>query len=83
MPKVVCKCGYIFNLTVTPSDDEHLLVPESVVESVIDSDKYTSNDVVNLYTDEGRSVLICPRCGRLYLQRKEDPATYTSYVPED
>jgi hypothetical protein len=74
MPKVMCPCGYVHNLSPIP-DDGYVVVRDKDFERLLDVK--SRGDVATLM----QRVYECPRCGRLaWLDRASDGVTF--YVRE-
>lgn len=86
MPKVGCKCGYIFNLSYFPLKESYEMI--SVV-AIIEIAEYMNKngwdqDKFDKILDKGSAfdVLFCPQCKRLLLIKDSDEK-YESYVKEE
>ena len=82
MPKFYCTCGYIFNLSKSPLEEEFLLVPETAVEDILCEEELSCEKTVKKIDDTSRSILLCPECSKLWLQETIDGDTYTSYTKD-
>ena len=78
MPKFECKCGTVLGLGDAPAAEEHLLVPEAVLYSVLGSRK-TPDELVELLDSVGRAALVCGSCQRLWLQEASGGLQYIEY----
>src|SRR5262245_16962442 len=67
MPKVTCDCGHVFNLSLSPLEEEFALIPEETIYAVLGTE-LTADEVVDQFNKKARQVLICPECERLLLQ---------------
>jgi len=69
MPKVKCRCGYIFDLTVD-SPFEYILIPENdILHLIAEADK-TSVDggrIDDRINANQKQILICPTCGKILM----------------
>ena len=79
MSKVTCVCGHLFDLSKSPVEGEYSLVPEEAMFSVLDG-SLTSDAVIERLDAAARQTLICPSCGRLWLQ-DDDSDNYSLYEP--
>ena len=77
MPKFQCKCGHLFRLGRVPADDDYVLVPDETVASLPQRESWTAEEMIERIDNSSRQVLLCPTCGRLWL---EDTQTETSYI---
>jgi len=79
MPKVVCLCKEVINLSDIPSPNQLLMIED------VKYDKYfDSIDAENLYM-EMNLVVRCPNCKRLYVYENgfgNDPLIYSLDTPE-
>jgi len=83
MSKMRCRCDYIFNLTVSPCPDEYRIIPETTMEeSLLARADLTAENMFDRLDEAGRSVLICPNCGRIWLEEAVGNRLYRSYKPE-
>ena len=71
MPKMRCKCDYIFDLSKIPCKDGHLLVAEEEADSIFNR-KDSVDDIYDELISTGTSMLLCPRCNRLWLEDVAD-----------
>ena len=90
MPKLGCKCGYVFQMGIIPNKDEYDVISEIKIDTISlydeNSKPYTGEeiyDAIFLGPIHNRTLLICPECGRLYLEDSEEPLIYHPYVSEE
>ena len=84
MSKYSCVCGYVMNLSQGWSDHELSLIPESVIETLVDmlgdKDEKSSSQLYEVLDEKATTVYRCPKCRRLHLE--EEPNKFTIYVKE-
>ena len=78
MPKILCRCGNVINLSEIPSPDGFLLLPESELESPLIG---ISGDAwIDELVKRGKEVYECNRCHRLLIfwdnNRNDVPSFY-------
>lgn len=79
MPKVVCLCKEVINLSDIPSSNQLLLIEDVKYEKY-----FESIDAEKLYM-EMNLVVRCPNCKRLYVYENgfgNDPLIYSLDTPE-
>ena len=79
MPKVVCLCNEVINLSDIPSSNQLLLIDDVKYEKYFDS-----IDAEKLY-EEMTLVVRCPNCRRLYVYEngfENNPLIYSLDRPE-
>jgi hypothetical protein len=85
MPYVGCRCGYVFDQTYSPLREEYSLIPEEALESAITmsvESNASAEQLLDQVDDSARNVLICPSCGRLYIESAKGTGNYATYVIE-
>jgi hypothetical protein len=84
MSKFACKCGYVIDLVKSPAPEEFMLVPQSNIDKagiLIDrGDLHDSDAYFTLIDDRSKDVLLCPNCGRVWIE--SDPGKFDSYIKE-
>ncbi|MBC3437231.1 hypothetical protein HU735_17585 [Pseudomonas sp. BW16M2] len=83
MPKFLCRCGYVMNLSQGWSDHEMTLMPESVIERVaerLEVGPMSSEQFYEAIEVTAMTVYRCPQCKRLYLE--EGKNSFTAYAVE-
>lgn len=72
MPKYLCTCGYVLNLSQGWSECEFTLVSESAIETLggkLDGgDKVSSEQMYEVLDEKAITVYRCPQCRRLHLE---------------
>jgi hypothetical protein len=85
MAKFACKCGYVINLIVSPSDSEWRLIPEKALEDIVDavdSGKVVDGDYFyEMLRGKEITVYRCPSCGRLHLE-EAGRNKFVTYIKE-
>ena len=85
MPKFLCKCGHVINLSSGWSNEEFMLVPQGDIEKLgdsIDAKKIDASDkAYEILDSSGKTTYICPSCNRLYIE--DGVNVFTSYVKEN
>ena len=89
MPRLACRCGYVFDLGVIPNPDALLVMREERflgLEKTLAEAKTTTRETVEAVFDEADmeslELLRCPRCSRLWLQESPRSAKYKPFVLE-
>ena len=83
MSKFRCRCDYVIDLSVSPADEEHILISEKALESIsekIEAGNCTVDDYFSSINKNGKSVLVCPNCNRYWVMLEDK--TYTSFIKE-
>lgn len=83
MPKFLCRCGCVMNLSHGWSDHEMTLIPESVIEQVaerLDVESMSSEQFYEAIEITAITVYRCPQCQRLHLE--EGANSFTTYAVE-
>lgn len=84
MPKFLCRCGVVMNLSRGWSDHELTLVPESVIEQVaerLEVESMSSEQFCEAIDSAAMTVYRCPQCKRLYV--REGKSGFTAYALEE
>ena len=85
MPKLLCKCGRVIDLSEVPAPSEFSLIPESSIEvagNQAEQGPLDREQLFKLLDEAARSVVECPECRRLHVQEGPTARTYRSYAPE-
>jgi hypothetical protein len=79
MPKVKCRCGYIFNLSIDSPFDYKLIPENDILELIVEANKGPVNGdrIHELLSKNDKQVLICPQCQKLLVDESE--GIYTAY----
>ena len=84
MPKFACRCGYVMNLSASPSNFEFALLPESRIEQIaekLDDSERLNSDIFYELVDEVKTTIYrCPSCGRLHVDG--GGGVFSSFFPE-
>jgi len=83
MPKMSCKCNYVFNLSYSPAENFYWVISDTVVDethSSIEENKF--EDFYEILGRENINLLFCPKCRRLWLRRGIDEK-YEPYIKEE
>ena len=85
MPQVACVCGYTFRLGRSSSPDEHILISDSLFNTLegVEEAVGQAEALLDRVSAEGRSVLVCPECFRVLIQAAPDSADYTVFRKEE
>lgn len=86
MPKMTCRCDYVFDFTGDTSENELSLFQQTFIEKTaelldakeLDGDRFFSSCVL-----ASRDVHPCPKCGRIYVEAKPRSGVFDVYVKED
>ena len=82
MPHLDCRCGLRFDLSRGPDPADYRLVPDARLDDMLAlHDREIPVAQLERLDSESRQVLLCPQCGRLWLQRSPDSTGYLEYVP--
>jgi len=85
MPKLLCKCGTVIDLSRVPAPNEFSLIPESSIEAAGDQAEQGRLDRESLFKvldETARPVVECPKCRRLHVRESGLGGKYMSYVVE-
>lgn len=86
MPKMKCKCDYIFRFSGKAEDYEQALLPMKFIFEITD-DLEKGSITSDEFSDKGlmswRNVHPCPKCGRLYIETQPGSDEFDCYVRED
>ena len=80
MPKLLCPCGHVHNLSPIP-DDGYLIVSDRSLEKAIQL--AAEKDRWDQFYRSARGVYECTDCGRILIERRDRPGEFRSYIPED
>lgn len=84
MPKFICRCSYVMNLSNLYSDYELMLIPEQriqeIAEKLENEKKMEIDDFYKLIDELKFSVYRCPSCDRLYIEN--DAGLFESFIKE-
>lgn len=86
MPKVMCRCGWVFDLGPIPAKDEFEVIPEKHLLDVVaqaTAKQMTDEQLFMLIDTKSRMAYICPKCGRIFLETGVDTKRYEFYKKED
>lgn len=78
MPKLVCKCGYIHNLSPIP-DEGWVAVLDKDYEQLIEAESNPEND--SFFVANVGVIYECPECERI-MWEKPGKKVLVTYVPE-
>lgn len=77
MPKLVCKCGNVIDLTSVPCPSESLLVRDRILEDLA-GQSFGGDEFSRWLEDRATRVYGCERCRRLIVfWRTGEPTYYT------
>ena len=79
MPKVACRCGYVFDLSPIPAPNWNLVVSDRVLFKAEHGE--TAEKVLDIIYDESAELLQCPQCERLHVA-EVGSNVFRSYCPE-
>jgi hypothetical protein len=82
MPKLQCRCNYTIDLSPIPCPDEFYMISSEALESIYDAMESSVSLAEERLESNTRSVVVCPKCGRLYLSKSESN-DYDVYVPQN
>jgi hypothetical protein len=85
MPKMACRCGYIFDFTGDTTENEMSLFRQTFIEKtaeLLDEGKLSADDFYSNCVSSSRDVHPCPECGRLYIESKERSGIFDVYIRE-
>lgn len=85
MPKMGCRCGYIFDFSVDTTENELTLFQKTFIANtadLLDEGKLSSDDYFSRSVASGRDVNPCPECGRIYIETNARSGIFDSYVKE-
>jgi len=83
MPKFLSKCGYEFNLSKIPNDNEYKLIPEFLVDhfaEMLDGSGLDTGYFYEKVDSLSATVLLCPKCKRIYVDNGK--GVFQSYLME-
>jgi rubrerythrin len=83
MPKFLCRCEHVVNLSPVPCPEEKFLIDGADFYAVIEaiaSQPY--KQAIDMLEEKTRSVLVCAECGRHYVSKGHDSEEYWAYVRE-
>ena len=85
MPKVACRCRYVFDLSPDAPPYVHALLAFSVIFQLLakaDERALEVGEMEHALLEKRQEVLLCPNCGRLLIESRAKPGFYDSYTPE-
>ncbi len=82
MPKILCRCGHVLNLIITPAPDGFRVVSEKMVDSLYGAPVSSPDEIVSKIAVEGLLMFRCPACGRLIVFWEKTRNEPTFYAPE-
>lgn len=84
MPKLVCNCGEIINLSTWGSDSERMFILErqfsKVIDLMDDSDK-NGEELIDIIHEGEIDAVFCLSCHRIYLDNGD--GSYIGYCIEE
>lgn len=83
MSKFRCRCEKVIDLSVSPADEEYILIREKALEDMseeLEAGNLTVDDYFCSINKNGKSVLVCSNCGRYWIMLESK--TYTSFIME-
>ncbi len=80
MPKLLCACGHVHDLSPIP-DEGYVLIRDRSLEEAIQpaAEKERWERIYR----SARGMYECPKCGRIMIERKERSGEFRCYRPED
>jgi hypothetical protein len=86
MPKMKCRCDYVFRFNGNAEDYEQCLLPMKFIFDVTDDlekGSLTSDEFSDRCLMNWRNVHPCPTCGRVYIETKPGSDVFECYVKEE
>lgn len=83
MPKFRCKCGYVLDLSESPSPYEFALIPETSIEEAgiyVENGGADWDGLFEILDKNMRHVYECPQCGELWVE--VGPNRFQVYVKD-
>ncbi len=84
MPKFLCRCEHVINLSPVPCPQEKFLIDGddfNAILELMDGNEY--QQAVSMLEEKAVSVIVCDTCGRHYLRKDQDSNEYWAFVREE
>lgn len=86
MPKMKCRCDYIFRFNANAEAHEQLLLPMKFMFEIgndLERGPLTSDEFSDRGLMSWRNVHPCPQCGRVYIETQPGSDEFDCYVKEE
>ncbi len=83
MPKILCRCENLIDLTPIPCPDGFEMISEDEMNSLYSAPSGAAEDFIERFRRVSQQVYKCPYCGRLLVfWNKDQKATFYNLDPE-